>query len=96
MASDFVRLEELVAEQGRTGATQILRIGLLDGQLQEAREIVAVTPERAPTIEKLTHQIAGLLEAEPDHSDEARRVRLAALARVAARYLHRNGSTKDD
>ena len=53
LASDFVRIEELVAEQRLTGATQILRIGLLDGHVQEAREVIAITPECAPVVESL-------------------------------------------
>lgn len=96
LASDFVRLEELVAEQRRTGATEILRIGLLNGRSWEAREVVSVTPERAEAVDMLTTQITEVLETHADKGDEARRVRLAALARVAAHYLHRNESGHDE
>jgi hypothetical protein len=96
LASNFVRLEELVAEQQRTGATQILRIGLLDGRVQEAREIIALTPERAPAIASLADRIAALLGEETDQSEESRRIRLAALAQVAARHLHRDRRNEDE
>ena len=87
LSHDFIRLEELSAEQRRSGASQILRIGLLDGQAQESREVVAITPARAAKVAALVDEIIRLLEDETDESDETRRVRLAALARVAARYL---------
>ncbi len=96
LASDFVRLEELVAEKERTGATRILRIGLLDGKNHEAREVVAIPPERQPLVESLATRIEVLLAEVSDQSEEGRRLRLAALAQVAGRYLHRNGAIIDE
>ncbi len=87
LAGEFLRLEELAAEQRVSGAAQILRIGLLDGQMQESREVVSVTPARSERIESLSEEIIRLLESLTDGSEESRRVRLAALAQVAARYL---------
>jgi hypothetical protein len=96
LASDFIRLEELVAEQHQTAATQILRIGLLDQGMHERREIVALTPERAGAVNSLAERMVQLLEEDLDQSEEARRVRIAALAQVAAHYLQRNGRTDDE
>ncbi len=87
IASDFVRLEELVTEQQLTGATQVLRIGLLNGHIKEARAIVALTPERVASVDALTERISTLLSQGTDGSEEARRVRIAALAQAAMRYL---------
>jgi hypothetical protein len=95
LASDFVRLEELVAEQRQSGASHILRIGLLDGYVQELREVVSVTPARAPLVDSLSERIARLLEEETDQSEESRRVRLAALAQAAARYLQTSEVNND-
>ena len=94
LASDFIRVEELVAEQQQTGATEILRIGLLNNGVQELRGVVAVTPERAVAIEHLADRVVQLLEEQPTQSEEDRRVRIAVLARVAARSLQDNGGDK--
>jgi hypothetical protein len=95
VASDFVRLEELVAEKRRTGTEQILRIGILNGQVKEARELVAMTPERTPVVEDLVRRIAGLLEEETDLGEEGRRIRLAALTQAAMRDLRHEGEDGD-
>ncbi|HEX8600718.1 MAG TPA: hypothetical protein VF952_19650 [Chloroflexia bacterium] len=105
IASDFVRLEELVAEKRRTGAAQVLRVGVLNGYMKELRGIVSVTPERTAATEDLENRIVELL-GEQAHasahahtlaheyahvhqysSEEFRRICIAALARVAVRYL---------
>ena len=95
VASDFVRLEELVAEKGLTGTDQILRIGILNGRVRESREVVAVTPERAPVVSDLAGRIAELLEGEPHEGEEGRRIRLAALTQVAMRDLRHEGEEED-
>jgi hypothetical protein len=95
VASDFVRLEELVAEREPTGTDQILRIGILNGTVREAREVVAMTPERAPAVTDLAKRIARLLEEEPHEGEEGRRIRLAALTQAAMRDLPREGEEED-
>jgi len=95
IASDFVRLEELVTEQQLTGASQILRIGLLNGHIREARAIVALTPERVASVEAIAERIGILLSEGTDSSDEARKVRIAALAQAAMRYLGDSNSEGD-
>jgi hypothetical protein len=87
IARDFLRLEELVLESQRTGATQILQIGLLNGHLQEDRAVIAVYPEQASVVDSLTQRIVAALETEGDGREDLRQVRLAALAQVAAHYL---------
>ncbi len=95
VASDFVRLEELVAEKLRTGTEQILRIGILNGQVREARELVAMTPERAPVVTDLAKRVAALLEEGTGLGEEGRRIRLAALTQAAMRDLRQEGEEKD-
>lgn len=88
LAADFARLEELVAEQGRSGGGPILRIGVLNGHLKEAREIIAVPPHRRALVEAWVEQVVAALEASPmENNEEGRRLRLAALTEAAARYL---------
>ncbi len=96
VASDFVRLEELVSEKQRTGAEQILRIGILNGQVQEARGLVALTAERAPVVASLVERIAALLEGETELGEEGRRIRLAALTQAAMRDLKHEGKAEDE
>lgn len=93
VASSFVRLEELVAEKGRMGQedSQIFRVGILNGHVREARELIAVNSEREPIVEDLAGRIAEVLDAEPTGGEQDRRLRLAALARVAMEHLRVEG-----
>jgi energy-coupling factor transporter ATP-binding protein EcfA2 len=87
IARDFLRLEELVLESQRTGATQILQIGVLNGHLQEDRAVIAVYPEQESAVYSLTQRIVDALETGGNGREDLRQIRLAALAQVAARYL---------
>lgn len=89
VASGFVRLEELVAEKLRTGedGAQVLRVGILNGQAREARELIAVSPERAAAVEDLVGRLTRVLGEGSDQGEEGRRIRLAALARVTMEHL---------
>lgn len=93
VASGFVRLEELVIEKRRSGAedAQVLRIGILNGRVREARALIAVDSDRAPAVEDLAGRIAEALDEGPELGEEGRRVRLAALARVAMEHLRVDG-----
>lgn len=93
VASSFVRLEELVAERQHTGedGAQILRVGILNDQAREARELVAVNSERASAVEDLAGRLAAVLDAGPDRGEEGRHIRLAALARVVMEHLRVEG-----
>jgi ABC-type dipeptide/oligopeptide/nickel transport system ATPase component len=97
IARDFTRLEELVLESRRTGATQILQIGLLNGHLQEDRAVIAMYPEQISAIDSLTQRVFDLLEEEKGENEALRQVRLAAIAKVAARYLkHQEGTEENE
>jgi hypothetical protein len=94
VASSFVRLEELVAEKGRMGQenSQVLRIGILNGHVREARELITVNPERELAVEYLAGRLAEVLATtEAAEGEENRRLRLAALARVAMEHLREEG-----
>jgi hypothetical protein len=96
LRSEFIRLDELVAEQCRTGASVVFRVGLLDGRATEAREVISVTPENASVVSALADRINAILSqplAKTAHED--RELRLAALAQVAAAYLL-DGETRDE
>lgn len=82
LAKDFIRIEEMVAEQRKSGAGEIIRIGILNGQVHEARAVVAVEKERARDVISLSARIHDLLRSMKD-----RRLALAAVARVAATLL---------
>jgi hypothetical protein len=92
LASEFIRLEELVAEKQESNASQIIRIGLLDGKVSERRAVISLPPERASSVDELAKQITLLLEDyNQNNKAEYNRVRLAALAKVADRYLRLDG-----
>jgi hypothetical protein len=95
VASDFVRLKELVAEKRHMGTEQILRIGILNGQVREAREVVALTPGRVPAVESLVRRIANLLEEETELGEEGRKIRLAALTQAAMQDLRHEMEDED-
>lgn len=96
VVSDFLRLEELVSEKRQTSAPQILRIGLLDGAVYESREVIALTPDRAPKVFDLANEVSKVLENYGDQTEEFRKIRVAALAQVASQYLPQNGKVKDE
>lgn len=89
IASDFVRLEELVAEQKNTGASKILRIGMLDSGLEQERAIVAVPDEAQPQVDELARQIADLLENSHNGKGPNKQVKIAALAQVVVELIKR-------
>lgn len=87
IASDFLKLEELVAEQGNAKTGPILRIGVLDGKLEEARAVVSPPAGREQEVKELARQIIGILEDNLDSSEEGKRVRVAALAKAVVIIL---------
>jgi hypothetical protein len=91
LRSDFVRLQELLAEKNRAGSAKIIRIGLLDGKLEELRETFAVPPELETEVENLSNQIRQLIEDNTNENEKSRKVRIAALARVVGKYLQNTG-----
>lgn len=93
VASDFVRLEELVAEKERSGTdTQIFRIGILDGRVEERRGLIALPSEKEAEAEQLADKISKVLGNNPGDSETDRRIQLAALAKAAMVHLQSEGS----
>ncbi len=93
VASEFVRVEELVAERNGNSRSTILRIGILDDAVTERRAVVSVPLEDADEVQALVDKIYGILD-EPSLGDGGKRLRLAALAKVVDGYL--NGDVKDE
>ncbi len=87
VSSDFVRLEEMVAELGKGGATKILRLGILDGGLVEARDTLAITPETSKKADELASKMQKILSKETGRSEKARQLRLAALSKLVQKDL---------
>lgn len=93
VASDFVRLEALVLERDKAGISQVLRVGILQAHLEEAHTVVSVTPEQAAAVQALVARLQSVMDAQPDDlsSDEAKAIRVAALAEIAVALLRQNG-----
>ena len=95
LASDFVRLEELVAEKHATGAEQIIRVGILGQQVHEMRQTIALHADRAEDVKNLSDRLMVTLQ---EYSSDANgdRVKLAALAHAVAHYLGGERPEHDD
>jgi hypothetical protein len=89
LRSDFLRLEELVAEKGGMPAGRIVRVGLLDGSYEEIREILSIAPELEPAVEDLKDRIVDQLDCASAQPGGAEEIRVAALARALAREIER-------
>ena len=97
VAKDFVRLEELVSEQTKTGHSEILRVGILNGKASEARAIVSVSKEQAPQVLELSESISELIGLRGKRLTS--HIKVAALAKVLAQFLNdreeKNGNKKE-
>jgi len=89
LASDFKRLEELALEQRRTGASQVLRIGVLGASEQETREVVSIHDADEPEVERLADSVRQVLSGYDELNDlkNQRRVKVAALSRLILQHL---------
>lgn len=87
IAGEFVRIEELVAERNGGGDVRIIRIGILDGPIQERRAVVSVSPENVKAVDFFVEKINEALDGTNIQEGDAIRVRLAALAKVIENYL---------
>ena len=83
ICSDYIRLEELVAEQKKSAATRIIRIGILDGKMNEVRDTITVSPDNIARVEKLSNEILDYLYSKTGITESDRRLRLAAISNVA-------------
>ena len=97
LASDFVRVEEVVQERLRTGSQRIFRIGVLNGHLEEMRSVIGVPPHLLNRLHEWEEQITTLLMREiPGDGDDAQRLRLAAIAAAAERHLKMERKESDN
>jgi len=91
ISKEFFRLEEMVSEQTKTGASEILRVGILNGMASETRAVISISREGAADVIELTRKINQLLMKE---NVTDRQVRIAALAKVVAQHID-NGTDKN-
>ena len=87
IASDFIRLEELVAEQKGQGTSKILRISMLDSGLEQERAVVVVPDGLQVQVEDLAGQISELLEKNINGKGPDKRIKIAAIAQVAVELI---------
>jgi hypothetical protein len=83
VASDFLRLEELVQEQGRPGTRRILRIGMIDETGCELRRVIPIQEEDDQDVLRLVLELGAVLRRGGDGSGDYAVSQLEALARVA-------------
>lgn len=83
---DILRLEELVSEHSKTGAAEIIRVGILNGHLSESRAIISVDREEAKEVVILTSKLEEVV-ATAGRRKNGRRIVLAALARAVSQLL---------
>jgi len=83
--SDFVRLEELALEKRKSGANQVIRVGVLRSSLEEVRESISLTKARLVQVEDLLEKVRDVLAAYD--GGDGRAVRLAALAQAVLKEV---------
>jgi hypothetical protein len=87
LASDFLRLDELAAEQGRSGARRVVRIGLLDEGGRELRRVIPIRDQEDLEVLRLMAALNEVLRTRTDDSDDDSVTQLEALGRVAAEIM---------
>jgi hypothetical protein len=87
IASDFLRLEELAAEQGKAGARRVVRIGLLEDGGQEIRRVIPIMDQQDPEVLRLMEALSAVLQDRTDGSADDTVTQLEALGRVAAELM---------
>ena len=78
LKSDFVKLEELVAEYEESGAERVFRVGILGDGLKEVSANVSLSSEQQLEAEELAVQLEALLTS----TSKQARVKLAALSQT--------------
>lgn len=86
VASEFIRLEEMVAEQRKGRATRVLRIGVLDGTHREWRAVIPLEQAATAEVADLANRVSDVLGTN-GRGNGTSTLRLAALAQVAAGLL---------
>lgn len=87
LRGDITRLEEMTAEQRRTGVTRVVRLSVVEPQGGEVRELVSLRGGTDAEVDALVQELNRALWQNPERSGDARRLRLEALGRVAAELL---------
>jgi hypothetical protein len=87
VASEFERLEELAAEQRRSGAPRVLRFGLLDASGPEMRRVIPIRTEQDGEVQELVARLSDALGTRREGSEDELRIQLEALGRVAVSLM---------
>jgi hypothetical protein len=93
IGSEFARLEEMVAEKMRSGASHVLRIGLLDGTHEEHRAVIPMDDILAVETAELAARLREALDASARNGST--RIGLAALAKVAVALLGQSANSEE-
>jgi hypothetical protein len=96
IASDFLRLEELAAEQGRTGARRVLRIGLLDETGAETRRVIPILDDQDPEVGRLMKSLSVVLRSATNGSADDAVTQLEALGRLAVELMWDHADMKTE
>ena len=94
VAGEFARLEELAASSRKSAVKRVLRIGVLDGSYDERRAIITFDDAAASDVLELATHVNEALHMNGGR--ESPRLRLAALAHVAAGLLDGDEEGKVD
>jgi hypothetical protein len=87
ITSDFLRVEELSAEQRRHGAPQVLRIGMLDATGAELRRVFPIHDDFDAEVSSLIDAVTRAFAEHADGSTDHKMSQLEALGRVAVDIL---------
>lgn len=87
VAGSFLRLEELVAEQGENGTGSVYRLGILREQFDERRAVVSVDDDIEGDVDRLASDLWERIASDSSGNGNSRRIRVAALARVSESLL---------
>ena len=82
IAADFIRLEELVAEQKGHGNARIIRIGILDNGLEQERTVISVQKDKEGEVNLLAEKVSAFLKQNLNGSNKDRQLQLAVLAKL--------------
>jgi len=91
IAADFIRLEELVAEQKGQGNAKILRIGILDNGLEQERTIISVQKDQEADIDLLAEKVSEFLRHSLNGNGKDRQFQLAVLAKLVVELIQQKG-----
>ena len=94
IAADFIRLEELVAEQSGQGNTKIIRIGILDNGLEQERAIITVQKNKLTEIISFADKVSDFLEQNMGKDYQDQEYKLAILAKLVEDLIKRKNSGK--